>query len=146
MRRLTITSKSNLRQIHQQRPERRGAVAMIFVVAVTIIGTVLLAQGVRSVLNERRAMPAVFEQQQAQHLLKAGLQQLKSLPSMDDVRPGDWKFARGTLHPEQTGVLQISVVAGTVKISARYPLESDTPITVSDILTKEDWAIPSVLE
>lgn len=114
---------------------------MILVVAVTMIGTVLLTQGVRSVVSERRAMPAMFQQQQAKHLLQVGLRKLKALPSLDDVQPGDWQFAKGILHTGQTGELKVTVAGGIVTISARYPLESDTPISVSQTLTKDDWTI-----
>lgn len=113
---------------------------MILVVAVTIIGTILFTQAVRSVLNERRALPAAFEQQQVQQLLKTGVQKLKALPSINAVQSGEWAFEKGTLHPNQTGLLAVVVVDDQVTISATYPLQSDTPIRMSEILTQDDWA------
>lgn len=141
MKRLPATCKHNTTQNRQQHSARSGAVAMILVVAVTMIGTVLLTQGVRSVVSERRAMPAMLQQQQAKHLLQVGLRKLKALPSLNDVQPGVWQFAKGILHTGQTGELKVTVAGGIVTISARYPLESDTPISVSQTLTKDDWTI-----
>ena len=120
-----------------QHSARSGAVAMVMVIAVTIIGTILLTQGVRSVLSERRTMPANFQQQQAKHLLQTGIRKLKALPSIDDVQPGAWNFTKGTIHETQTGAVTVKVQNETVTISARYPLESETPVTVSESFTKE---------
>lgn len=143
---------------------RRGAISMILVIAVLIIGTLLLTESVRTVLNERRAVPRQFERRQAEQILQAGLQKLQQLDSIDDVQPGTWSFAKGVIHPDQTGSLQIKVSPaiasaaeqpalkeepdekdGTnsmpvaVTITARYPLEADAAVSVSAILTKKDW-------
>lgn len=126
--------------------QRQGAVAMIMVIAVTIIGTILLTQGVRSVLNERRAIPAAFEQQQVLQLLQTAVQKLKALPAIDDVQAGEWAFPAGTLHANQSAKISVTIDQGSVVISATYPLESDTPVTVSEILTTDDWADSSATE
>ncbi|MEP3481659.1 MAG: hypothetical protein ABJZ55_20620 [Fuerstiella sp.] len=137
MKRVLSTSPLRHALSPSQHSARSGAVAMIMVIAVTIIGTILLTQGVRSVLNERRTMPANFQQQQANHLLQSGIRRLKALPSSDDVQSGAWKFTKGTIHETQTGEVKVQVQDGTITVSATYPLESETPVTVSESFTKE---------
>lgn len=112
---------------------------MVLVVAVMVIGTLLLTESVRSVLNERRALPRKFEQQQARHILQDGISRLRTLPSFESVREGEWNFPKGVIHSDHSASLEVRVGDGEAIVTARYPLESETPVTLSQTLTTKDW-------
>lgn len=121
------------------RAQRSGAISIVLVVAVMVIGTLLLAESVRTVLNERHALPRQFERQQAEHILQSGVTRIRTLASFDKVEGGSWTFPKGILHPEQSGSLEIRVTDNKAIITARYPSESETPVSLSKTFSAKDW-------
>lgn len=116
---------------------------MALVLAVTILGSILMAQGVRRVLAERRLSEVYTQRQQAQQLLQLGIAKAAELSQSGNLTSGSWKIAAGILHPKDPARIDFDVSDDEVTVTAFFPDHPDRFLLVTETIPHPENSDPA---